>query len=65
MIKNNLKEIRMTEYMLNLSEMAVKLGVPISTYSQWEKNNTKPNLELALQVALMLDKKVDEIWFIA
>lgn len=61
-IKNNLKEIRLKEYMMDSkTEFAKLLGVGLHTYSNWE-NGTLPNLKTALDVARKLNKKVEEIW---
>lgn len=62
-LKNNLKEIRMREYMLSSSEMAKLLEVPLTVYSGWETNSSRPKLEKAFEVAKKLNRKVDDIWF--
>lgn len=38
MVKNRLKEIRMTKYMMNSNEFCKVIGVKPSTYSQIETN---------------------------
>ena len=64
MMKNNLKEIRMREYMLGSSEFAKMLGIHRSTYSQWENSTNNPPLYKALEIAKKLNKTVEEIWFL-
>ena len=61
--KNKLKEIRMKEHMLGSQEFAEKLGVPRSTYSQWENGISNPTLIKAIEIAVKFNKKVEEIWY--
>lgn len=63
MLNNRLKEIRMKEYMMTSSEFAKLLEVPLTVYSGWENNTSRPKLEKAFEVAKKLNKKVDNIWF--
>lgn len=63
MVKNKLKEIRMREYMLNSSEFAKLLGVPTSTYSQWENGTSNPNLNKAFEIAKVLNRNLEDIWY--
>lgn len=62
-LKNNLKSVRMKEYMLGSQEFAEKLGVPRSTYSQWENGISNPTLIKAIEIAGKLNKRVEEIWY--
>ena len=62
-IKNKLREIRMKEYTLDSGEFAKKLGTDISNYSNWENNRSRPKLELAMQIAERLNRKVEDIWY--
>lgn len=62
-LKNNLKEIRMKEYMMSSSEFCKMLEVPISTYSQWENGSNNPPLIKAIAIAKKLNKEVTKIWF--
>ncbi|MCX7903292.1 MAG: helix-turn-helix domain-containing protein [Caloramator sp.] len=64
MVKNRLKEIRMREYMMNQKEFAKLLKVDDKTYSNWEKNYSRPILEKALEIAKILNKRVEDIWFL-
>lgn len=64
MVKNRLKEIRMREYMMSQKEFAEMLKVDDKTYSGWEKNHSRPTLERALEIAKILNKKIEDIWFL-
>lgn len=64
MVKNRLKEIRMREYMMSQKEFAEVLKVDDKTYSGWENNHSRPTLERALEVAKILNKKIEDIWFL-
>ncbi len=61
-IKNRLREIRMREFLMDSGDFAQMLGVNLKTYSNWEKNRSKPPLEEALRIAKELDRKVEDIW---
>ncbi len=50
-IVSKLREIRMREFLMDPGEFATKLGVNPKTYSNWEKNRSKPPLEEALRIA--------------
>lgn len=62
-VKNRLKEIRMREYMMSAIEFSKLLNTKKSTYSQWENGLNNPTLEKAYEVARILNRKVDEIWY--
>lgn len=62
-VKNRLKEIRMREYMMTQKKFATKLGVKLTTYSQWENGQSNPALEKAFEIAKILNKGIDEIWY--
>lgn len=64
MVKNNLRDIRMREYVMNQSEFAKMLGYDLKTIVNWERGISKPTLERSLQVAKKLNKRVDEIWYL-
>lgn len=63
-VKNKLKEIRMKEHMMESKEFSKLLGVPPTVYSGWETGSSRPKLEKALEVAKILNKKVDDIWYL-
>lgn len=62
-LKNRLKEIRLKEYMMTSSDFAKKIGVSLTTYSNWELDKAKPTLETAFQVAEILNKNLEDIWY--
>ena len=61
-VKNKLKEIRMREYLMNQSQFANHLDVPITTYSQWERGTSNPTLETAFVIAKKLNRTIHDIW---
>lgn len=63
-MRNRLKEIRMREYMLEPLEFAEKINVNLKTYYAWENGNANPSLKKALEVSKILNKSVEDIWFI-
>ena len=63
MVNNKLKEIRMKEYMMQPQEFAELINVNYKTYYSWEKGQAGPSLEKALDVAKILNKKVEDIWY--
>lgn len=63
MVRNRLKEIRMKEYMMQPQEFAELISVNYKTYYSWEKGQAGPSLEKALDVAKILNKKVEDIWY--
>ena len=50
MVKNKLKEIRMTKYMMNSNEFCKMIGISPSTYSQIETNKQQGNIETILKI---------------
>ncbi len=64
MIINNLKKIRMQEYMLNKRDFAKKLDIAEQQYSRYENGQTNPSLEIAMKISHILQKKIEEIWII-
>lgn len=62
-VKNRLREIRMKEYMMNPGEFSKHIGTDIKNYNNWESNRSKPKLELAMSIALKLNKNIEEIWY--
>lgn len=63
-MKNKLKEIRMREYMINQTDFANKLEVPIKVYWSWENEKSNPTLERSLEIAKKLNKDVNDIWYL-
>ncbi len=65
MVKNKLRDIRLLEYKEdNRSEFARFIGVSIKTYTGWESGVSRPNLEVALEIAKKLNRCVDDIWYL-
>ena len=62
-IKNNLKQIRMREYMLSSKDFAKLLDAPVSTYSQWENGTNNPTLAKSFEIAKKINKSVIDIWY--
>lgn len=61
-MKNKLKEIRMKEYMMNITEFAQLLEVDRKVLSSWERGVSRPTLEKALEASQKLNRTVNEIW---
>ncbi len=62
-VNNKLKEIRMREYMMTPGEMAKFLDTTIKNYNNWESNRSRPKLELAMEIARKLNRKIEDIWY--
>ena len=54
----------MKEYMMEPKEFAKKLGVTVRSYYQYEEGSSRPKLEIALEIAKRLNKKIDDIWYL-
>lgn len=64
MLKNRLREIRMSEYQEDPKDFAKRLSVSLAAYYQYEDASSRPKLEKAFAIAKILDKTVDEIWYV-
>lgn len=62
-VKNRLKEIRMKEYMMNMTQFAEMLNINYKQYVKYEKG-TVPYLEVALKISKKLNKSVNEIFYL-
>jgi DNA-binding XRE family transcriptional regulator len=62
-VYNRLKEIRMKEYMMSMSEFASLLGEKLSTYSKWENGDSNPTLEKAIDISKKINKTIEQIWY--
>ena len=62
MLKNRLKDIRMKEFLLNRREFARIINVSERQYCRYERMEAHPTLEVAFQIANILERKVDDIW---
>lgn len=45
-------------------EFAKLIGTDIKNYSNWESNRSRPRLEIAIEIAKKLNRKVEDIWYI-
>lgn len=61
-MKNNLRAIRMRQYMMEPAEFADIIEVNHKTYYAWELGTANPSLKKALEVAKKLNKNVEDIW---
>ena len=62
-VKNNLKDIR-TEKKLSQQELADLVGVSRNTISSLETGQYEPTTKLALVLAIALDKKIEDIFYL-
>lgn len=60
-MKNNIKQLR-KEYGLRQEDMANKLGVSRQTIIAIENDKYNPTLELAMKIARLLDRRVEDIF---
>lgn len=61
-LKNRVKEIR-TEKKISQEELAEKTGTTRQTIIAIEKGTYNPTTKLALLISLVLDKKVEELFY--
>ncbi len=61
-MKNNIRKLR-KERNLRQEDLANKVGVSRQTIIAVENNKYDPTLELAMKLAEILDKKVEDIFF--
>lgn len=64
MIKNNLRKIRMSEYLLEPQAFANMLGLNYKTYYGLESGFSRPKLEHALIIAQKLNRTIEDIWYL-
>ena len=64
MVKNRLKEIRMGEYMMSKRDFASYLKIIEQQYLRYENDISNPSLEIAFKIAKVLNKHLDDIWYI-
>ena len=62
-MKNNIKQLRKQEG-LRQADMAQKLGVTRQTIIAIENDKYNPTLELAMKIARLLGRPVEEIFFL-
>ncbi|MBR0348017.1 MAG: helix-turn-helix transcriptional regulator [Clostridia bacterium] len=64
MLNNNLKIIRMREYLMNKREFSKMLDIAEQQYSRYENGQSIPSLEIAIKISNSLQKNINDIWFI-
>lgn len=62
-MKNNIKQLR-KQAGLRQEDMANQLGVPRQTIIAIENDKYNPTLELAMKIARLLNKNVEDIFFL-
>lgn len=62
-VKNNIKQLR-KQAGLRQEDMAQKLGVTRQTIIAIENDKYNPTLELAMKIARLLGRPVEEIFFL-
>lgn len=63
-MKNNIKQLRKAAG-LRQEDLAKQVGVSRQTIIAVENDKYDPTLELAMKLALTLDKKVEDIFFLS
>lgn len=63
-VRNNLKDIRMREFAENQKEFAKRLDMILGSYNQIELAKRLPSLEVALKIAAILDRQIEDIWYL-
>ncbi|MTI65140.1 MAG: helix-turn-helix domain-containing protein [Firmicutes bacterium] len=64
-VKNNLKTIRMQEYLLNQSQFAKNiLQIDYRQYNRYE-NGTVPKLDIALKICKKLNKPLEQVFYLS
>ena len=64
MLKNNLKAIRMKEYMMNKKEFAQHIGISDLQFLRYENGQNMPPLDKALAISYKLKRSCNEIWYL-
>lgn len=63
-VKNRLREIRHEMMLDKQIEMAELLGIQQQQYNRYERQQIQPTLEIALKIALKLNRSVESIFYI-
>ncbi len=61
--KNNLKTLR-EEKRLSQKDVALKLGVPVSTYANWEQGRREPSIEDLFNIIAIFEIDANELFSI-
>lgn len=56
----NMRDMR-EDLKLNQATFAKELGVPVSTYSSWERGRTSPDITTVIKIADFFDCSIDEL----
>lgn len=48
---------------MSATDFSKILNIKQPTYSQWENGQNSPTLEKAFEIAEILNKRIDEIWY--
>ena len=62
MLVNNLKKIRMQQFMMSKKEFAQYVGIGEPQFYRYERGAAQPSLEVAIKISNALEKSVNEIW---
>jgi putative transcriptional regulator len=62
-IKNNIKDLRLQNQRMSQALLAEKVNLSRQTISAIESGKNTPNLLIAMQLAEVFDKKIEEVFF--
>ncbi len=62
-IKNNIKDLRLQNQRMSQALLAEKVNLSRQTISAIESGKNMPNLLIAMQLAEVFDKKIEEVFF--
>lgn len=62
-IKNNIKDLRLHNQRMSQALLAEKVNLSRQTISAIESGKNTPNLLIAMQLAEVFDKKIEEVFF--
>lgn len=63
-LKNNIRKYRFNLNEMTQEDLAQKAGVTRQTIIAVEKGNYSPSLELAFKIALALEAKIEEVFYV-
>lgn len=64
LINNNVRKLRFLNDEMTQKDLSAKVGVSRQTIVAIEKGQYSPSLELCFKLAIVFDKKVDEIFYV-
>lgn len=59
---NQLKEIRMKEYMMTKKAFSELLNINEKQYFRYEKGDSVPSIQVALKISNKLNRSINDIW---